>query len=298
MKAWILAGMVGTVGGCSGVATQSVGDLSTGGSTTSGGISSGGATETASSGGASSGGTAGGTSTTSSGGRDARPPSRCDLEPTFEDQYEVVSRYYLDEPGGAALINEVDVPLTNSSVPSPATAHAVQRVTGACGRALRFLGNDSRLELPPVGDFARGIALDLWVRPARLVAMEPELDSDGKPLPFVQHLIGDGESGLRSFWLFLEDGVPVFSISDNGWRELLRADRALALNEWQHLRVTYDTDFGSVQLDGAEVATLELSSPVPSSFNTIYVGSTLTQLGRPSYAFAGDLDELTILAKR
>jgi len=235
----------------------------------------------------------------SSGGRDARPPSRCDLEPTFEDEYEVVSRYYLDEPSGASLINEVDVPLVNTSVPSPASAHAVQRVEGACGRALRFLGRDSRLELPAVGEvFARGIALDLWIRPARLVAAEPMLDDKGEPIPFVQHVIGDGELGLTSFRLILEDGVPVFSISDNGWRELLRSDRVLALNEWQHVRITYDTDFGSVQIDGVEVATLELSSPVPSSVNTIYVGSTLTQFEQPNQAFAGDLDELTILAKR
>lgn len=286
-------GSAANTGGVTDYAEAGSGDSSSGGTGASAASNSGGATD-----GGSSGGKAGSTGGNSSGGGTTHPPSVCDLEPELEAEYRLVSRYLLDEESGAELVNEVDLPPPDPHLGASPTAHAVQRIDGICGRAIHFGAEGARLDLSPVGDvFSAGIALDVWVRPDILKLEPPELDDKHEPIPYVQHLIGDGNQGLASFQLLLVDGVPRFQVSDNGWRELLSGDAPLRVGEWQHLRVTYDSNAGALEVDGTNVDSVRITLPVEPSYNLIFAGAASDETGF-IHSFTGDIDAISILAKR
>jgi hypothetical protein len=214
----------------------------------------------------------------------AAPPSDCPLTIPNPAGYQPVALYHLEEGGGAGVLDSSGY---GSGVIVDAT-----RGTGACGRGVTLDGPDAHLELSAVGDvFAKGIAVELWIRPASIQ-------------PGEVHLIGDGGGGLASVQLTLEDGFPVFRLADSatgGWHELLRSPVPVRASAWQHVRAVYDgyTGDGQLLINGIGVIAANRIMQVAGSYNTIYAGAILgtSFCCAITNQFTGDIDELGIWQK-
>lgn len=215
----------------------------------------------------------------------ASPGDGCPLTIAAPLGFSPVAVYHLDEASGPQVVESTGHGGSGTIVNG-------MRGPGACGMGVTLDGAGGRIELPPVGQvLANGVAAELWLRPTSIQAGEA-------------HLVGDGGGGLASFQLVLEDGVPVFRLSDRNsgeWREILRSSRPLRAGVWQHVRAAYEVDVGRGQLlvDGVEVARTTRILPVEPSFNTLYVGAIMESspccsIGRQLLA---DLDEIVVWGK-
>lgn len=199
--------------------------------------------------------------------------------PSFHD-YTLVASYPFEEPSGADVLD-------SGKHFAAGVIDGGRRSEGACGRGLTLDGNDSRVELQPMGEvFAEGIGVNLWVR--------PNVVQDG-----TVHLLGDGGGGLASFQLVLDDSFLVFRLSDSDtgqWHELLRSPYPLPAGAWHEVGATYDGNLGRLMIDREVVDENERIMPIEGSYNIVYVGAVMDISDCCSIVneLVGDVDEITI----
>lgn len=226
-----------------------------------------------------------------SGPPDTPPTTTCPQQVPAPYGYHLAAPYRFEELSGSTVLDATDnaatVDLMSGNRPH-GTIEGGTREEGACNRGVAFDGDDTRLELAPVGNrFQQGIAVELWLRPAGLQAGEV-------------HLVGDGDLGLATFQLTLDGGVPAFKLRDRDgtgmWRELVRAPADLGVGVWTHLRATYDGTTATLFVNGRAGASSRRTMSVAASVNRIYVAGRMR--GNPccsiEHEFIGSIDEVAI----
>ncbi len=210
------------------------------------------------------------------------------------NQYdELVFGFNFDEIKGAQVLNLSSNNLNGEIIGGT-------RISGIMNNAVRFENDRSRIEinmprLPnepatvevPFED--NKISCFAWIK----------LDKEQKNS--IQHLFGDGYLGLKSFRVQVENGKLQFLINDNiGWIEVITSKISLSFDEWQHIGITYDGTTAKIYLNGKEDNTRNLSIPVPTIYNTIYLGSVPVDFNAGlvfGNQLSGAIDELFIYKK-
>jgi len=198
------------------------------------------------------------------------------------DTASTVAIYKFDETSGSSAINSAQNRYNGS-------IFGAGRVTGKVGNALQFGSAGSRVEIPmspstmvfPSGE----ISIDAWIK----------LDTIA-PSSFYQ-LIGSGYYGLKSFCLGLDSGQIQFYLDDgSAWRSVIVSNQTLTTNTWYYTALTYNGSSAKMYINGVEDATNTISFPVPTSYNTLYIGASDYDFNVAPSAneFQGVIDEIRV----
>lgn len=195
------------------------------------------------------------------------------------DTATTVAIYKFDEASGSNAINTAQNRYNGS-------IYGASRVTGKVANALQFGSAGSRVEIPMMPSamaFPNGeISIDAWIK----------LDTI-TPGSFNQ-LIGSGYWGLKSFCLGLDSGQIQFSVYDgSAWRIVIVSNQTLTANTWYYIALTYNGSSGMIYVNGVEDATNTISYPVPTSYNTLYIGAGEDGFDF-TYEFQGIIDEMRV----
>jgi mono/diheme cytochrome c family protein len=149
----------------------------------------------------------------------------------------MVARYSFDEPASTQPVNAVDAKTPATRVEGPTTA------PGKLGNAAQLSGENGFV-FPNVGTFSRADAfsLSLWLQTP---ALAPRMLVVHKSLAPI-------DAGSRGYELLLENGRVAFGLHHMWPGNSLKVvtKRALAVNEWTHVAVSYD---GSSRASGVRV---------------------------------------------
>ncbi len=195
------------------------------------------------------------------------------------DTAATIAIYKFDETSGSTAINSAQNRYNGS-------INGASRVTGKVGNALQFGAAGSRVEIPMSPSamaFSNGeISIDAWIK----------LDTI-TPGSFYQ-LIGSGYWGLKSFYLGLDTGQIQFYLDDgSAWRSVIVSNQTLTTNTWYYTALTYNGSSAKIYINGVEDVANTISYPVPTSYNTLYIGAGQLDLGF-AYEFPGIIDEIRV----
>ena len=190
-----------------------------------------------------------------------------------------IAIYKFDESSGSTAINTAQNRYDGS-------INGASRVTGKIGSALQFGSAGSRVEIPMSPSsmaFSSGeISIDAWIK---LDAITPG--------SFYQ-LIGSGYWGMKSFCLGIYSGQIQFYLDDgSAWRSVIVSNQTLTTNTWYYTALTYDGSSARIYINGVEDVTNTISYPVPTSYNTLYIGAGQDNVGF-TYEFPGIIDEMRL----
>ncbi len=195
------------------------------------------------------------------------------------DTAATIAIYKFDETSGSTAINSAQNRYNGS-------INGASRITGKVGNALQFGAAGSRVEIPmspssmafPSGE----ISIDAWIK----------LDTI-TPGSFYQ-LVGSGYYGLKSFRLGLNGGQIEFDLYDgSAWRYVIVSNQTLTTNTWYYTALTYNGSSAKIYINGVEDASNAISYPIPTSYNTLYIGAGQNNLDF-MYEFPGIIDEIRL----
>ena len=146
--------------------------------------------------------------------------------------------------------------------------------------AAAFNGTDDHAILPLADGFADGLTIDAWLAPTSFASIGTIVGRDRR----------------TSFWLGVTTSGHVRFHPTGGLSLYFESHRALALNRWAHVAVTYQSGDAIIYLNGEpDVATTAYNDPVGENGLDAWVGADHEPgvAGTP-YAFAGYLDNVRI----
>jgi biopolymer transport protein ExbB len=180
--------------------------------------------------------------------------------------------YHLGEDQGA--------PKDATSYANHAAAFAgAHNTPSVIGNGYSFKGGEKIVvQRSPSLNFAKGLTFSAWVRIAG-----PQSDA---------HLLSWQEGG-QAIVVGIDQDRPYLRVGANGQQPVTSEKKsALSPNAWHLVVATADSEkqFGTLYVDGKEVASVNLKAALPSPSGEIAIGASMTGQN----AFVGDLDEVQL----
>ena len=185
----------------------------------------------------------------------------------------LVAAYGFDEPSGTTVADASGTGNTGT------ISGATRSTTAKFVRSLSFDGNNDWVTVPDANslDLTTGMTLEAWVRPTAGSLWRTAIikETTGN-LAYALYSASQVGSALR----------PASWIASQG----INGTTAIALNTWTHLATTFDGATWRLYVNGAQVATRALATPIPVSSGALRFG------GNSIWGewFQGQLDEIRV----
>lgn len=168
-----------------------------------------------------------------------------------------------------------------------------QDMNGNSNSAYWFDGIDDYISVPSSAGFgpSSGIIVDVWIYPTAY----PDLVGTG--WEYHKSILHTTTDAYGFQMTLMDDHRVIFGIAPYPW-VLLRSQSTMPLNQWTHLRGTYESSTGIIRLfvnDLLETQTISTNGRLGASGVVIGKNPRSTMPSRP-FAFAGAIDEVRISA--
>ncbi|NUN69346.1 MAG: VCBS repeat-containing protein, partial [Bacteroidetes bacterium] len=153
-------------------------------------------------------------------------------------------------------------------------------LSALAGNALRFDGNNDRVEVGNESDFdfTTAVTLEAWVKPGKVTGQQGLIAKD------------DGD-GAHPYQIRLDGDEVTFGFYSGGidWNPVETNDANLTVGTWAHIAGTYDKDTAKIYVNGVLKAAVHYTFDIPTNNTALRIGVT-----NNGNNFQGVMDEVRV----